>query len=137
MDMMLVLLGLRLAGTAVLLLFMASVAVMMYRDLRRTSTRLTSSNQPRGTLYAVATGESYPLWPVTGLGRALSNQIVVDDGYTSSRHALITLRGERWWLEDLGSRNGTLLNDMPLTEAVVLGAGDVVTVGQTQFRVVF
>nr|MBP6804905.1 FHA domain-containing protein [Chloroflexota bacterium] len=39
------------------------------------------------------------------------------------------------WLEDLGSRNGTLLNGAPLVETAVISAGDVITIGGTDLKV--
>ena len=130
-----ILLGLRLLSTAVLLLFMVSVGWLVYRDMRAATAVLQTEDQPRGGLYMLSNGEQFPLLPLTSIGRAPSNTIIVDDGFTSSEHALITLRGQRWWLEDLGSRNGTLLNEMPLNEPVVIGGGDVLTIGQTRFKV--
>jgi pSer/pThr/pTyr-binding forkhead associated (FHA) protein len=47
---------------------------------------------------------------------------------------LLSLRGSQWWLEDLNSRNGTLLNDSPLETPTVVTMGDVVTIGNTQFK---
>ena len=76
----------------------------------------------------------FPLSSVTSLGRSGGNTIVIDDSYASSEHALITLRGEQWWLEDLGSRNGTSLNDLPVNEAIVLSQGDIITIGDTQLK---
>ena len=136
MDVTMILFGLRLLSTAVLLTFMLAVSWLIYKDMRVTTAVLHTEDQPRGYLYMLTTGEELPLLPLTSIGRAPSNTIVVDDGFTSSEHALITLRGQRWWLEDLGSRNGTLLNEMPLNEAVVIGGGDVLTIGQTRFKVV-
>lgn len=135
MDITLVLLGLRLLGALVLLLFMLVMAWLVYGEMRATTAVLQTASQPQGSLQKLSDGELLPLLPLTRIGRAPSNAIVVDDGFTSSEHALITLRGQRWWLEDLGSRNGTLLNDLLLTEPVVISTGDIVTIGQTQFKV--
>jgi pSer/pThr/pTyr-binding forkhead associated (FHA) protein len=69
-----------------------------------------------------------------GIGRASSNTVVVEDDYVSSEHALLSLRGSQWWLEDLNSRNGTLLNDIALDSPAVVTVGDVVTIGNTRFK---
>jgi pSer/pThr/pTyr-binding forkhead associated (FHA) protein len=45
------------------------------------------------------------------------------------------LRGQQWWLEDLNSRNGTLLNDVPLHEATVVSPGDIITIGSTHLKI--
>jgi pSer/pThr/pTyr-binding forkhead associated (FHA) protein len=46
----------------------------------------------------------------------------------------LSLRGSQWWLEDLNSRNGTLLNDIALDGPVVVTVGDVLTIGNTVFK---
>ena len=71
---------------------------------------------------------------MTSIGRSSNNVIVLDDGYTSGQHSLITRRGKLWWLEDLASRNGTLLNDAVLTETAVLSTGDVITIGNIKLK---
>ena len=71
---------------------------------------------------------------MTQIGRASSNTVVLDDGYTSTRHAQLIWRGGQWWLEDLESRNGTLLNGVGLAETAVVSSGDQITVGTVQFQ---
>jgi pSer/pThr/pTyr-binding forkhead associated (FHA) protein len=135
------LLLLRLAGAAVLLTFFGLIGWYIYQDVRLTAAALAAQSQPLGRLIVVenqvetpATGTRYPLLPVTSIGRASSNVIVLDDGYISGQHSLITRRGEFWWLEDLASRNGTLLNDAPLTETAVLSPGDMITIGNIKLK---
>ena len=136
-----VLLLLRLAGAAVLLAFFGFIGWAIYQDVRLTSAALAAQSQPLGRLIVVenqagtpAVGTRYPLLPVTSIGRSSSNVIVLDDGYSSGKHSLITRRGELWWLEDLASRNGTLLNDAPLTETAVLSTGDMITIGNIKLK---
>lgn len=45
-------------------------------------------------------------------------------------HAQVFLRDEAWWVEDLGSSNGTLLNNARITKPTPLKTGDVITVGE-------
>jgi len=54
------------------------------------------------------------------IGRHPDCQILLDVGAVSRQHARLTRRGERYFVEDLGSRNGTQLNDSPLQEQVPL-----------------
>jgi pSer/pThr/pTyr-binding forkhead associated (FHA) protein len=77
---------------------------------------------------------SFPLQPVTSIGRSPANTIVIPDTYASSQHALLTWREGRWWLRDRDSRNGTLLNAKPVEEPTVVATGDVIGVGQTKIR---
>lgn len=65
------------------------------------------------------------------VGRAPSCTLVVDDDYVSSRHVRIFPQDDQWYVEDLGSTNGTLLNGEPITEVMPLMPGMQVRVGQT------
>ena len=78
---------------------------------------------------------AFPLHPLTSIGRAQSATIVIDDSYVSQEHALLTARGGQWWLEDLSSRNGTLLNGVLLAETAVVSSGDIITIGSVQLKV--
>ena len=136
-----ILLLLRLGGVVVLLAFFGFIGWTIYQDVRLTSEALAAQSQPLGRLIVVenpagtpAVGTRYPLLPVTSIGRSSSNVIVLDDGYSSGQHSLITRRGELWWLEDLASRNGTLLNDALLVETAVLSIGDVITIGNIKLK---
>lgn len=74
--------------------------------------------------------------PVLRIGRALSNDIVVDDLRVSRRHAeLRRLTGGRYMIVDLHSSNGTFVNGTRISEAVLTDA-DYVTVGHHLFRFV-
>lgn len=141
MTPVITLLLLRLAGAVVLLAFFGLIGWYIYQDVRLTSATLAAQSRPLGRLIVVANqvetpavGTRYPLLPVTSIGRASSNVIVLDDGYISGQHSLITRRGTFWWLEDLASRNGTLLNEAPLTETAVLSPGDMITIGNIKLK---
>jgi hypothetical protein len=58
-------------------------------------------------------GTSLPLQLTTSLGTGSENDIVLGDPYVSGRHARLTWDGSAWWVEDLGSSNGTLLDGAP------------------------
>jgi adenylate cyclase len=64
------------------------------------------------------------------LGRSSECDIVIPDGWISARHALLEVRGDRVWIVDLESRNGTFVNDRRVREAP-LRPGDRVALGQT------
>lgn len=73
---------------------------------------------------------------VTTLGRAATCQIVLDGQFASRRHAQIVRRQEQYWLRDLGSKNGTLLNNAPLTDEMPLHDGAEIRIGEAAFRFV-
>lgn len=63
------------------------------------------------------------------IGRSPDNDLAISDSNLSRRHALIELRGDIAYLSDLGSQNGTMVNDRSVTGAVVLADGDTITLG--------
>lgn len=74
-------------------------------------------------------------WPVTmtcSIGRSSSNDVVLEDGRVSRRHALVHRQGDaEHWVIDLGSGNGTYLNGRRVTLATRINDGDGITVGAT------
>lgn len=69
------------------------------------------------------------------IGRDESNQIVLnDDCYSSRYHAWVTFEGAVFWIEDLGSTNGTWLNGKFLQKREALASGDLIKVGQTELK---
>lgn len=79
---------------------------------------------------AMAGTSLYLTKSVTTLGRALDNDIVIEDRRVSRYHAEIKLKAGRFCLRDLHSSNGTLINGQYITEAV-LRDGDTLTLGET------
>jgi dipeptidyl aminopeptidase/acylaminoacyl peptidase len=67
------------------------------------------------------------------VGRAPDNDIVVGDPATSGHHGRIEVRGGFFWISDLGSTNGTLVNGEPVIEKQ-LSDGDVIAIGQNAIR---
>ncbi len=82
----------------------------------------------------LADGSRQPLGSTCSLGRSVGNDVQVADDRVSRRHALIQLQGRQdYYASDLGSANGTFLNDRRLTQRTRLFHGDRVTVGDTGF----
>lgn len=69
------------------------------------------------------------------VGRSPSADIVIGASYVSARHARFSLMGQNLFVEDLGSTNGTTVNDQEITSPVALNDGDVVMVGDVAIRV--
>ncbi len=67
------------------------------------------------------------------IGRGPDNQIVLDDPSVSGRHAELRRVGNGYHLRDLGSTNGTRLNDETITD-VALRAGDRIRFGKVEAR---
>jgi pSer/pThr/pTyr-binding forkhead associated (FHA) protein len=69
------------------------------------------------------------------IGRASSADIRPDDTYVSQMHARISNRNGSWIVEDLGSTNGTYLNQQKVTVPVQISPGDRIRVGKTHLEV--
>ena len=65
------------------------------------------------------------------LGRAQESTLVLEDDYASGRHARLFPQGSRWFIEDLGSTNGTYLADQQLTRSLPVEIGVPVRIGKT------
>jgi DNA-binding response OmpR family regulator len=79
-------------------------------------------------------GQEHHLSAQTTLGRAVECDIVVADKSISREHARIRQDGRHWTLEDLGSTNGTMLNGERIITLVNLRDGDILQVGDVEFR---
>ena len=77
-------------------------------------------------------GQSVPLsdQPIL-LGRGTDASIRLDDDYVSTRHARFATNGEQWFVEDVGSTNGTYLGSQRITSPVPVGLGTQVRLGKT------
>lgn len=73
---------------------------------------------------------------VTTLGRMPGCQVVIDSDFASRRHAQIVRRDQVYWLRDLGSKNGTLLNNEPVTTETMLSDGAEIRIGEVTLRFV-
>ncbi|GAA1164240.1 FHA domain-containing protein FhaB/FipA [Nesterenkonia sandarakina] len=65
------------------------------------------------------------------MGRAQECTLVLEDDYASGKHARLFPQGSRWFLEDLGSTNGTWLGEEQLTRASTVEPGDRIRIGKT------
>ena len=65
------------------------------------------------------------------IGRGSDAQIRLDDDYVSTRHARIASSGDQWFVEDLGSTNGTYIGTVRITQPTTITLGTQVRVGKT------
>lgn len=77
-------------------------------------------------------GSTFPLGEASVLlGRSAEATVALEDDYASGRHARLFPQGSRWFLEDLGSTNGTFLHDQKLTRAAAIDPGARFRIGKT------
>ena len=149
--------ALKFGFIAVLYLFLLWVSRSALRDLRRSGTgasvaadyedatamhRAGSALEERShgmpklrveSAPGLRSGAVYDLSGGALLGRGADADIVLEDSFSSSRHARLVPQGDAVVLEDLGSTNGTYLNDEPLGGPQPLHEGDRIRIGDSEF----
>jgi hypothetical protein len=144
--------ALKFGFLALLYLFLLWIARSALKDLRRTvapapdatgfhPAPAVSPPGPRGEAWLIAErggglsqGERFDLIGGLSIGRSREADVRIEDRYASSVHARIFSREGRTYVEDMNSTNGTLLNDATLKGEAELLDGDVVRIGDTEFR---
>jgi FHA domain-containing protein len=79
-------------------------------------------------------GERFDLISGLSIGRSGEADLRIEDRYASGLHARIFSRDGRTYVEDMNSTNGTLLNDATLRGEAELIDGDLIRIGDTEFR---
>lgn len=142
---------LRLGYLLLLWLMVAGAVMVVYRDIygtvvtprgagrrkakpRKSRGKSGRSHQP--TTLVVTEG------PLTGstlqlagsaiyVGRSPACTLVLEDDYASGQHARIYPDGDSWWVEDLGSTNGTVVAGNRISAPTALQPGQAIRIGQT------
>ena len=65
------------------------------------------------------------------IGRGSDAAIRLDDDYVSTRHARVAASGDQWFVEDLGSTNGTYIGTVRITQPTTITMGTQVRIGKT------
>ena len=116
--------------------FLFFVVKIIYSDIYR-ATRLSSRAKGQPHLVTLQGGipqKSFALDYNVLIGRSLQNDILLEDDFVSQKHARIFKKSNVFFLEDLGSTNGTYLGSQKVTEPTPLEPGDIIRIGQTVFR---
>ncbi len=144
--------ALKFGFLAVLYLFLLWVARSALKDLRRTMApapdatgfhHVPAFSDSRSAAEAwlvvergggLTAGERFDLIGGLSIGRSGEADVRIDDRYASGLHARIFSREGRTYVEDMRSTNGTILNEATLHGEAELIDGDVVRIGDTEFR---
>lgn len=89
----------------------------------------------KGQNYELQDGGVIPINDYLTIGRSEDNMVILSDRYVSSHHLKIYMRNNEYILEDLGSTNGTFVNDVKIASKVTLKRGDRIKVGSSIFKV--
>ncbi|MDQ3541370.1 MAG: FHA domain-containing protein [Chloroflexota bacterium] len=139
-------LALRLAFIALIYIFLYQVARVSIRELEAlgsaaqddTSSGLSGFSTVLEVVdpaeSSLAIGSRLPLDHYSTVGRRDDNTIVIDDAFISGAHAQLTFDHGNWWLQDLGSTNGTALNGAPVRSKVQVRPDDIVQFGRVSVR---
>lgn len=131
----LVLLVIRVVISLILYAFLASLLLFLWKEIQ--SHRASETHTPPAVLVLADGSEiamSHVLIANNTIGRAADNSLVLQDETASAHHARICFQEGQWWLEDLGSRNGTAVNGIALEGPLVVTYGDQITFGRVEFR---
>lgn len=116
---------------------------IMYKDVKTGGKKRVASRKAHGleVIEAIEGSELKPesIIPIRAsitLGRKEDNSIVLNDQFVSSHHAKLFVRNDEFYLEDLGSTNGTFVNDTKIQGKVRLKVDDEVRLGSTVFKVI-
>jgi len=134
-----IVLALRLLTALALYGFLGWVMYYLYREVQRQSFNLASRRVPGISIMVRHGGGSSTLkhfaQPEITLGRDPGCDVPVPDDTVSARHAQLVYHHGQWWLEDLSSTNGTLLNETPITMPTVITSGDEIRCGGTRLAI--
>lgn len=71
---------------------------------------------------------------IMGRGASVDFTLGDQDQRVSARHARLFLRGRHWFIEDLESRNGTFVNNIPIDQPTEVHSGDTIQLGESSVR---
>ena len=137
-----ILLGFRILAAVILYTFLGLAFYIIWRDLKGAAAKQNDQSAPTHLLRVVGSAGNgavgregvFLLQPVTLLGRDPNNTIVIADSAASARHARLCHQRGVWWVEDLGSGGGTMLNEDRLSEPTPMTPGDIIGIGQLRLR---
>ncbi len=129
--------------TFIIYLFIFSVIRLIYLDVRKMSRfegkdladAEYASLKPTRSKVPVQSKISnrYSIYGNATIGRGKASDICIKEDYISAKHAHIWFEDGEWYLEDLGSRNGTAVNGQRIRDVVILDPEDIISFGGLNF----
>lgn len=133
-----VLLVLRLVMAVALYAFLGWAVYTLWRDMQRQKDIINARKIPEINLRVEMENqiETYPISAAElVIGRDRTCDLVLDANTVSAEHARFSYHHQNWWIEDLGSRNGTFLNLERISTPSILVTGDELQIGQALIKI--
>ena len=136
-------LTLRYVFIIIIYIFILNILRLIYLDIKSSSSK--TPNKDVAYLKVInrldqldfKMQEYYPVIGVISVGRGSRNDVIIKDRVVSKNHMQIYLENGYYYLEDLGSSNGTYLNGIDIEDNIVeMTDGDLIGVGKIQFMFV-
>lgn len=129
--------------TFIIYLFIFSVIRLIYLDVKKMS-RFAGNSAADAQCASLKSAKSkvatqsqiknrYTIYEEAIIGRGRSCDITIKEDFISASHAHIWYEDGEWYLEDLGSRNGTAVNGQRIRDIVILDPEDVISFGGLNF----
>ncbi|MFU0824117.1 FHA domain-containing protein [Clostridium sp.] len=116
---------------------------IMYKDIKGGNRRRRASRQLGLEVIKVGDNKSnlkvgsvIPIHSKMTVGRKEDNLLVLHDQYVSGHHAVIFIKNNEYFIKDLDSTNGTLLNGTRLDKVLALNVDDEIIIGEYVFKVI-
>lgn len=133
----------RFAIIAIIYIIIIFALKIMYKDIKGGGKKKTVIKKAiglevieRGENFNLRVGAVIPLNNELSIGRKADNLLILGDKYVSSEHARIYRKNTDYILHDLGSTNGTLMNNKRVKDKVVIKKGDEIKIGTSIFKVI-